>query len=67
MRMHSCRQESAAGARTSDSTRPTGCCDFYGFSFDELVVAGDRNLDLDIDPKLAWALANRERFPIDVR
>jgi predicted DNA-binding helix-hairpin-helix protein len=23
-------------------------------------------LDLDIDPKLAWALRNRARFPVDV-
>ena len=23
-------------------------------------------LDLDIDPKLAWALKNRHRFPVDV-
>ena len=39
---------------------------FYGFDVNELVVADDRNLDLQIDPKLAWALANRHRFPIDV-
>ena len=39
---------------------------FYGFDVNELVVAEDRNLDLQIDPKLAWALANRQRFPIDV-
>ncbi|MGV2835529.1 biotin synthase, partial [Pseudomonas shirazensis] len=24
------------------------------------------NLDLDIDPKLAWALSNREVFPLDL-
>jgi predicted DNA-binding helix-hairpin-helix protein len=23
-------------------------------------------LDLDVDPKLAWALKNRHRFPVDV-
>ena len=39
---------------------------FYGFDVSELVVAGDGNLDLAIDPKLAWALANRHRFPVDV-
>lgn len=39
---------------------------FYGFDVDELVVNEDRNLDLKIDPKFAWALANRHRFPIDV-
>ena len=39
---------------------------FYGFDVNELVVATDGNLDLTIDPKLAWAIANRHRFPIDV-
>ncbi len=39
---------------------------FYDFQADELTVTADGNLDLDIDPKLAWALANRHRFPIDV-
>ncbi|MGX9079981.1 hypothetical protein ACWTQY_29375, partial [Klebsiella pneumoniae] len=32
----------------------------YGFSATEL-LAGPGNLALDIDPKLAWALANREQ------
>lgn len=40
---------------------------FYGFDADEIGQARpDGNLDLDIDPKLAWALANRAQFPIDV-
>ena len=26
----------------------------------------DGNLDLEVDPKLAWALANRHLFPLDV-
>ncbi len=39
---------------------------FYGFDVSELVVATNGNLDLAIDPKLAWALANRHRFPVDV-
>ncbi len=39
---------------------------FYGFDVDEITVQTDRNLDLDIDPKLAWALAHREFFPVDV-
>lgn len=39
---------------------------FYGFDASELVVREDQNLDLDIDPKLAWALANRGQFPVDV-
>jgi len=38
---------------------------FYGFDAGE-IVSGDGMLDLAIDPKLAWALANRHRFPVDV-
>ena len=37
----------------------------YGFGVDEL-FGEDPNLDLDIDPKLAWALRHRELFPMDV-
>lgn len=39
---------------------------FYGFRLGELVSQERPNLDLDIDPKLAWALAHRESFPVDV-
>lgn len=40
---------------------------FYGFDVAEITgVAPGGNLDLAIDPKLAWALANRARFPLDV-
>ncbi|MBU3029691.1 putative DNA modification/repair radical SAM protein [Paracoccus marinaquae] len=40
---------------------------FYGFEADEITAGGtDGNLDLTIDPKLAWALANRASFPVDV-
>ena len=41
---------------------------FYGFSPGEVVEAteADGMLPLDIDPKLAWALKFRERFPVDV-
>jgi putative DNA modification/repair radical SAM protein len=38
---------------------------FYGFDRTEIVDEG-ANLDLEIDPKLAWALANRHRFPVDI-
>lgn len=40
---------------------------FYGFSVDE-IAAGTTGgmLDLEVDPKLAWALKHRERFPVDV-
>ncbi len=39
---------------------------FYGFAHDEIVDADDGMLALDIDPKLAWALRHRERFPVDL-
>lgn len=40
---------------------------FYGFSANEIVPeeAGGM-LDLQIDPKLAWALRNRHLFPVDL-
>ncbi len=40
---------------------------FYGFSVEEITAGGEAGmLDLNIDPKLAWALKHRDRFPIDV-
>ena len=41
---------------------------YYGFSADEVASGGndDGMLDLDIDPKLAWALKNRHCFPVDI-
>lgn len=40
---------------------------FYGFSAGEVMSAQPGGmLDLDMDPKLSWALANRQQFPIDV-
>jgi putative DNA modification/repair radical SAM protein len=40
---------------------------YYGFAVDEIAAGGENGmLDLDIDPKLAWALKNRDRFPVDV-
>ena len=39
---------------------------FYGFGVRELTTAEAPNLELDLDPKLAWALRNRERFPVDL-
>ncbi|MGO4907571.1 putative DNA modification/repair radical SAM protein [Pseudorhodobacter sp. W20_MBD10_FR17] len=40
---------------------------FYDFQLDEITsVTKDGNLDLDIDPKLAWALVHRGVFPLDV-
>lgn len=41
---------------------------FYGFSSGEIQQATDSSgmLPLDVDPKLAWALRFRDRFPVDV-
>ncbi len=39
---------------------------FYGFAVHELTTAATPNLDLDVDPKLSWALRNRDRFPVDI-
>jgi predicted DNA-binding helix-hairpin-helix protein len=39
---------------------------FYGFQAAELTSAESPNLDLKIDPKLAWALRHREFFPVDL-
>jgi putative DNA modification/repair radical SAM protein len=40
---------------------------FYGFAAEEIVAgAPDGMLELAIDPKLAWALRHRERFPVDI-
>ncbi|MBL0404152.1 putative DNA modification/repair radical SAM protein [Microvirga aerilata] len=40
---------------------------YYGFNVDEIASGGEQGmLDLDVDPKLAWALKNRHLFPVDV-
>jgi predicted DNA-binding helix-hairpin-helix protein len=40
---------------------------FYGFTPDEVTAGGAGGmLDLEADPKLAWALKHREEFPVDV-
>ena len=39
---------------------------FYGFEAKEIVEPSNPFLDLEIDPKLAWALRNRERFPVNI-
>lgn len=40
---------------------------FYGFDVPEIVAGGEAgDLDLAIDPKLAWALKHRAGFPVDV-
>jgi len=39
---------------------------FYQFKVDEIVDDGYPDLDLEIDPKLAWALRHPEVFPVDI-
>ena len=40
---------------------------FYGFAHEEIVPASQGGmLSLDMDPKLAWAIAHRERFPVNL-
>jgi len=39
---------------------------FYGFDVQELLPVENPHLDLEIDPKLAWALRNRHLFPVDI-
>ncbi|WP_430425624.1 putative DNA modification/repair radical SAM protein [Maribacter litoralis] len=39
---------------------------FYGFSVNEILDADNPNLDMDIDPKLMWALRNLNHFPVDI-
>jgi predicted DNA-binding helix-hairpin-helix protein len=38
----------------------------YGYGADEVVYEPGGNLPLAVDPKIAWALAHPERFPVEV-
>ncbi len=39
---------------------------FYGFKVNEIVDKQSPLLDMDIDPKLSWALRNLHLFPLDI-
>ena len=39
---------------------------YYGFAADELTTEQAPDLDLRIDPKLAWAIRNPHHFPINI-
>lgn len=39
---------------------------FYSFDADELVTPDAPWLDLEVDPKMAWALAHLDQFPVEV-
>lgn len=39
---------------------------FYGFSVTELLNTDNPFLDIEVDPKLSWALRNMHHFPVDI-
>jgi putative DNA modification/repair radical SAM protein len=39
---------------------------FYGFTVNEIVSPQNPLLEMDIDPKLGWALRNMHLFPVDI-
>ena len=39
---------------------------FYDFQLDEILNKNHQKLDLEIDPKLSWALRNPQFFPINI-
>ena len=39
---------------------------FYKFSLDEIVTPEAPDLDLEVDPKLGYALRNPQAFPVDI-
>lgn len=39
---------------------------FYEFKVEEIVDETNANLDLEVDPKLSWALRHPEFFPVDI-
>lgn len=40
---------------------------FYGFEANEIVSSETPNLDLQLDPKLSWALRNSHFFPVNIQ
>lgn len=39
---------------------------FYGFEVEEILNFDHPNLDLDVDPKVGWALRNLDQFPVNI-
>ncbi len=39
---------------------------FYGFEADEILDDNNENLDMDVDPKVSWALRNIRLFPMEI-
>lgn len=40
---------------------------FYGFKADEILEKNNPFLDLEVDPKLGWALRNIDKFPLNLQ
>ncbi|MFV8371479.1 putative DNA modification/repair radical SAM protein [Flavobacterium sp. LB2P74] len=40
---------------------------FYGFKADEILEKNNPFLDLEVDPKLGWALRNIDKFPVNLQ
>lgn len=40
---------------------------FYNFEYNEILDEAHPNLDLELDPKIGWALRHPEMFPIDIQ
>lgn len=40
---------------------------FYKFRYDEILDEAHPNLDLELDPKIGWALRHPEMFPVDIQ
>jgi len=39
---------------------------YYGFDSADIIYGDDGNLPLERDPKVAWAIAHPEQFPVDI-
>lgn len=39
---------------------------FYGFQYSEILSEQYPNLDIDVDPKVNWALRNMDKFPVEI-
>lgn len=40
---------------------------FYGFGIEDILESKESHLDLDIDPKVAWAIRHPEFFPVELQ
>lgn len=61
------RSESGSGLARYRSRQASLLVRDYGFSADELVFDREGRLPLEFDPKLEWALAHPERFPVELK